>query len=1097
MKQILQILLLLLVCSVAWGQNGRVHRLPDVDTEVYDSAFSGLPNNKSQALDTLSKMQSINSVSSLITQANRFKEGQRIVIQETGAIYNVVSSTVATVDNYSVIQNSNGDYLELQRETANDPKFFGATPNDDTEDTPYFNRMIAFQKAKYNAVDIEIPLGDTFLVNMLLVDSIAEFKLHGGGVLKLPAKEYGLDSVTIITLNYIPVININNIHFDGSKSDAGFVYDRVMPTLTYLNRNNLIQVTYNETGAQNGNSKLVISDFTIKDAFQNCIRISSASDPYLTAKGYSNIVVERFSLINCGGITSRGNPVNFIVRDGYQEADTSSYFIYGSGVLDAEATANSINHTAEAVLTTPITNVLIENIVFKNGEHGIFLQNPNHFTLKNIKSINRGYVVLADTLAPRDTFLVNEHGVNYPGGYIVKVDHVYYKEGRTAYVTGLFQENPEPQGLNGSFNFVECDYNVIVSDFKANRRFHIRKEDPGQGVSPKQFKVSDGFFFGDNLVGAFNNSVAPGSVFDNVSFVPIINDTLGNDYELYKIGLGNAQTLQPSRDVKFVNCDFINAGFNIVNTVDSIQWVDCRFYNEKGIQFNHNQDRFQKGFIIDGCENVRLRQYRFADTTGISGSELTFDPLDSLELTIRNSSLYAWGATSASLTNASELGLYTNSPYIRMQDVTLVDQNYNTIGNIDDRNSTYWPIRRTNSSFEIRPELGVYSELSTGVQTITLDTALLYNPEREVIIKDIAGNLDETNYIQVVAESGVISGPGVVNDTIFMRIPYQWIKLKNTDSNWLIVDGNNSFEKLSINDDGATYNAITTGKTLNQSTVTIKSDANNSSNSAFRVVNSSNSVLMDIASDGRFAVQSGSRVLGFESGSLSVTNGISIQPLTLTANDVTAQFSTFKGETGSATNPTWSWQADTNSGLFSKGPDSAGLSLGGVERIAYFTDRIRFNGYGAGNKKDSDLSVTESMPAAFATDGTLIEGSFYRNFIPIPYNAVDTIVVDTINTSFAITPDIDATDLKEVTYTTDAQVTGDLTIRLLYRDISAGTYTPIGSGMITTGNNQVTVTGLTQTVTSGDFIYTEVTASAGGGPGTTPANGLHVNLKFQ
>lgn len=126
-----------------------------------------------------------------------------------------------------------------------------------------------------------------------------------------------------------------------------------------------------------------------------------------------------------------------------------------------------------------------------------------------------------------------------------------------------------------------------------------------------------------------------------------------------------------------------------------------------------------------------------------------------------------------------------------------------------------------------------------------------------------------------------------------------------------------------------------------------------------------------------------------------------------------------------------------------------------------------------------------------------LQAEKYRSFNPITHNATDTIPADTLNTAFPITPDIDATDLQQVTYTTDAQVSGDLTIRLLYKDVSADSYTAIGSGTITTGNNQVTVTGLTQTVTSGDLIYPEVTASDGGGPGTTPPNGLHVSLKFK
>lgn len=121
----------------------------------------------------------------------------------------------------------------------------------------------------------------------------------------------------------------------------------------------------------------------------------------------------------------------------------------------------------------------------------------------------------------------------------------------------------------------------------------------------------------------------------------------------------------------------------------------------------------------------------------------------------------------------------------------------------------------------------------------------------------------------------------------------------------------------------------------------------------------------------------------------------------------------------------------------------------------------------------------------------------YKDLTPLPYNATDTIAIDTINYAYAITDEVAGKQLTEVTYTTNAEVTGNLSIRLLYHDPATNTYTAIGAGTITTGNNQVKVTGLTQTVTSGDLIYPEVTASAGGGPGTTPANGLSLNLRFQ
>ena len=115
----------------------------------------------------------------------------------------------------------------------------------------------------------------------------------------------------------------------------------------------------------------------------------------------------------------------------------------------------------------------------------------------------------------------------------------------------------------------------------------------------------------------------------------------------------------------------------------------------------------------------------------------------------------------------------------------------------------------------------------------------------------------------------------------------------------------------------------------------------------------------------------------------------------------------------------------------------------------------------------------------------------YHTFQPVQYNALDTITVDTLNTAFAIPPDLDGLDVTNATYTTNANVSANTTVRLLYYDVSADTYTAFGSGTITSSTNQIQVTGLTQTVTSGDWIYAEVTASGG------EANGLSVNLRFQ
>lgn len=162
---------------------------------------------------------------------------------------------------------------------------------------------------------------------------------------------------------------------------------------------------------------------------------------------------------------------------------------------------------------------------------------------------------------------------------------------------------------------------------------------------------------------------------------------------------------------------------------------------------------------------------------------------------------------------------------------------------------------------------------------------------------------------------------------------------------------------------------------------------------------------------------------------------------------------------------------------------------------------VRFSEYGAGNKSATDLSKTASgLIAAYATDGTLIEQTFDPNtanssyqFTPFPYNAIDTIPVDTLLTErFAVPLALNGKSIRSVEYTTDSDVTTRSTIARLVKFTPPATYTTFATGTITAGNNFVVfnIEG-GQTINQGDLIYCETTQTGDN------ISGLTVTLKIE
>lgn len=118
----------------------------------------------------------------------------------------------------------------------------------------------------------------------------------------------------------------------------------------------------------------------------------------------------------------------------------------------------------------------------------------------------------------------------------------------------------------------------------------------------------------------------------------------------------------------------------------------------------------------------------------------------------------------------------------------------------------------------------------------------------------------------------------------------------------------------------------------------------------------------------------------------------------------------------------------------------------------------------------------------------------YRQFTPLIYNAIDTLLVDTLESGFngmAISEDLANLQVESISYATTRTVTLDTQVRLIYYDVSAGSYTDFGAGTILNGTNYINVGGLAQSVAVGDWLFAEIISS-----GSEP-NGLHISLKLR
>lgn len=134
-------------------------------------------------------------------------------------------------------------------------------------------------------------------------------------------------------------------------------------------------------------------------------------------------------------------------------------------------------------------------------------------------------------------------------------------------------------------------------------------------------------------------------------------------------------------------------------------------------------------------------------------------------------------------------------------------------------------------------------------------------------------------------------------------------------------------------------------------------------------------------------------------------------------------------------------------------------------------------------------TISETASTILANNLT----STFKDWTGLAYNAIDTIAADTLTAGgFAVSPQTNGKTVTAVIYSTNANTASNVTIRLLYYDVSAGTYTPFGSGTITTGTNTITITGLSQALATGDWLYPEVTATDG-----ATANGFQVTVKIE
>lgn len=144
-----------------------------------------------------------------------------------------------------------------------------------------------------------------------------------------------------------------------------------------------------------------------------------------------------------------------------------------------------------------------------------------------------------------------------------------------------------------------------------------------------------------------------------------------------------------------------------------------------------------------------------------------------------------------------------------------------------------------------------------------------------------------------------------------------------------------------------------------------------------------------------------------------------------------------------------------------------------------YIDTTRQNTYKATGLTNTDWEVTNRADNLY-------------EFTPFAYNAVDTILADTLlENRFPVNSALDGKSVTAVEYITDSNVTTNNTlVRLLEFDPDTGIYTAFGSATIPIGSNSIEVA-TNQALTAGRIIYCEVSQSGDN------VSGLTVFLKIE
>ena len=144
--------------------------------------------------------------------------------------------------------------------------------------------------------------------------------------------------------------------------------------------------------------------------------------------------------------------------------------------------------------------------------------------------------------------------------------------------------------------------------------------------------------------------------------------------------------------------------------------------------------------------------------------------------------------------------------------------------------------------------------------------------------------------------------------------------------------------------------------------------------------------------------------------------------------------------------------------------------------------------------------TTGTSRETFAFLSDITRQAIYKDWIAVPYNGIDSLVVDTTNGFFFVGQDIAGDTLTEVTYMiSDTVSSGNFQMRLLHKKPATSSWSILAVASITAGVTTAYVTGESEVLALGDILMVEITALPGTQTvsGITKPNSLAVNIKVE